>query len=74
MMHDGWMLGMGWGWILLLLLIIAAIWIGIRLAARGSVKPEDGRSPEDVLRDRLARGEIDEDEYRSRTEVLRQGS
>lgn len=58
---GGW--GMGWmsiGWILGLAVIAFAIWAVLR-----SVRPRDGAgaSPEEILKQRYARGEIDRDTY-----------
>ena len=64
MMRNGWMYGMGWGWVLVLLTLGLLIWFAVRVAGR-SAKPSV-TSPEGVLKERLARGEIGEEEYRSR--------
>jgi putative membrane protein len=69
--HAGW----GWGWIFPLawLVIIALFWT---FAWRGPWRRRgewrDERSPRSVLGERYARGEIDEDEYRTRLAVLRE--
>ena len=69
-MHGGFGLGMGWMWIWPVLLIVAAL-VVIR-ALLGAQRPPGGeKTPEEVLRDRLARGEIDEQEYSRRRELLR---
>ena len=79
-MHDGTMFGMGsgmgWLWLIGLIALVAIVWAVSRAAS--SSRPVDGgptrdRSPEDVLRDRFARGEIDEQEFRSRLAALRDG-
>lgn len=73
-MHDGFMFGMGWFWVVGLLLVLAVIWVLVWASSRrGSRDPSEPRerSPEEVLRDRFARGEIGEDEYRSRLRALR---
>lgn len=72
---DGWgwghMLGMGLFWTLLLLAAVAlVVWL-VRSGSRG---PAPGRpGAEDVLRERYARGEIDDEEYRYRLAELRHG-
>ena len=74
MMHDGWMFGMGWFWILALIVVACGIWIALRAGSRsdaGSGRSAPDKAPEEILRERLARGEIDENEYRSRMEALR---
>jgi putative membrane protein len=73
-MHDGWGFGMGWGWILGLVVIGAVVWAAMRAGARGGAQPPPReRTPEEVLRERFARGEIDEEEYRARRKTLREG-
>lgn len=73
--------GWGWGsWLLMsltMLVILALIAWGLFLLWRASVGGEEAGSaprpptPEAILRERLARGEIDPDEYRQRLEALR---
>jgi putative membrane protein len=78
---DGW----GWaGWIAMSVgmvafwaLVITAVVVAIRYltGTRGSAagSPGSGLSrAEDVLAERFARGEIDEDEYRQRRSALRE--
>ncbi|MGA9375883.1 MAG: SHOCT domain-containing protein [Mycobacterium sp.] len=84
MMDDGWMWGHGWGWgggvlmtvvmALFLVALIVAIVMAIRYLGGSSPAPRESRprpGPENVLAERFARGEIDEDEYRSRLSLLR---
>jgi putative membrane protein len=83
-MHDG----VGWGgWLLalLLLLVLAAlvvgvvVWLVTRSAGAGHTggAPAGGRpgasTAEQVLDERYARGEIEEEEYLRRRSVLRGG-
>ena len=85
MMYHGWMwgIGMGWvGWTLMAVVmvvfwggLIAAIVLAIRyLTGSSNVSagpPSDRLSrPEDVLAERFARGDIDDDEYRRRLTTL----
>ncbi|WAL64725.1 SHOCT domain-containing protein [Amycolatopsis cynarae] len=42
--------------------------------ATGTQQHTPGQTPEQTLAERFARGEIDEDEYRRRLEVLRSGA
>ena len=78
---DGW----GWGgWIVMTLMmvlfwaaVITAIVAAIHyLTGGGSQRNQRNdrpiRSAEDVLAERFARGDIDEDEYRRRTTLLRE--
>ena len=78
-MHDG---GSGhwWWWVIglvvLVLLVVAIVALFTRWPAGSAsrqVAPEAQRSSaEHVLADRLARGEIDPDEYRRRRDALRE--
>jgi putative membrane protein len=66
-----WLIGLG----VLALLIVFVVWMVTRLTqpkSASSAAPQSSRpSAEEVLGDRLARGEIDEDEYRRRRDALR---
>lgn len=69
----------GWGYALMTISMVvfwALIIYGVVLFARylgRSNRPRDQRpAPEDLLAERFARGEIDEQEYRQRLEALRQ--
>lgn len=69
-MWSGSFLGMGWMWfgpLLLLLLVGGVVWA---IVAAGRVR-HDGGSPEAILRQRFARGEIDTEEYHHRLDELR---
>jgi putative membrane protein len=70
--HGGW----GWGWIFPLtwIVVIAVFWTFAwrRPWWRGARGWHEATSPEAVLGERYARGEIDEDEYRKRLAVLRE--
>ncbi len=73
--------GNGWWWVIGIgaLLVLAMFVVLIAMLVRRDQPPEpssrravDGTSSaESVLADRLARGEIDEDEYRRRRDALR---
>lgn len=73
----------GWLWMVIpvlfwggLLALIA--WAVVRIFPSGQVGsvPREGNAPsaEDILRERLARGEISAEEYRKRLQVLRGGT
>ena len=68
--HDG---GNGWGWVVLVLVVVLLVAVTVLLVRHFS----DGRrgtgrrDAEDLLAERFARGEIDEDEYRRRRDALR---
>jgi putative membrane protein len=80
-MMDGY--DWSWGWILAMgafvLLVIAGIVVALMFARRGSghqiapgADPAGSRSQaHTILEERFARGEIDEDEFRRRSEMLR---
>ena len=68
----------GWGSWLVMMLVMVAFWglvifAIVALFRGGSAKSDrtPDRDPLRVLDERFARGEIDEDEYRARAEVLR---
>jgi putative membrane protein len=74
--HDG---SWGWGGWLLMTLSMALVW-GLAIGAivmlfRSDKSSRPGETagrqhPEQILAERFARGEIDEDEYRARADVL----
>jgi putative membrane protein len=67
----------GWGWFVTLLFWAVLVAAGILLfralnrAPRDTHHPGAWNAPEQLLAERFARGEIDEDEYRRRLSVLR---
>ena len=66
----------GWGWAMMavvLLLVLVALGALIYFVARdaGHRGARGGSDPLDLLDHRFARGEIDEDEYRKRRDILR---
>ena len=69
----------GWAWTVMLISMLA-FWallaLGIWLAVRSSstTLPERSRSAEETLRQRYAAGELDDEEFARRLEVLREGS
>jgi len=71
-MDGGWWWVMGIGWLLFLAFIGILVYMLVRHHT-DSGTPRAGRTSaaEDVLADRLARGEIDEEEYRRRRDALR---
>ena len=79
-MHDGG--GGHWWWLigLIVLVLLVAAFVALFTRRHGASEPprvshESQRSSaEQVLADRLARGEIDPDEYRQRRDALREQS
>lgn len=83
--HDGMGGGAGWWWFLMVIMMIAfwggLIWIGIALLRRDRHPLNVGPPPvsyssqrpsaQEILAERLARGEIDIDDYRQRVVALR---
>ena len=76
MMYGDWMGAHGWGaWTMfggVMVLFWAAVITAVVLAVRYTGRPTSYGlpRPEDVLAERFARGEIDEDEYRRRVTLL----
>lgn len=76
-----WNGGYGWGWIIgavvvigLFALLITAIVMAVRLTVAGrhsdAGSSQQMRGAENMLAERFARGEIDEDDYRRRMTAL----
>jgi putative membrane protein len=68
--HHSW--GSGWGWfvmVVMLLLVVAVTVLLVRHFNDGG--RARNRNAHDVLADRFARGDIDEEEYRKRRDALR---
>jgi putative membrane protein len=65
--------GRGWVWVLVVLLVVLLVAVTVLLVhhfsdgGRGTGR----RAAEDLLAERFARGEIDEEEYRKRRDALR---
>ena len=79
------MMGWGGGWYgmifgpLFMILVLAVVialavllvrWFGGLAPGPASSPPPQGRAPLDILKERFARGEIDQEEYESRRRVL----
>ena len=65
---GGWWMGAGWLVFLVLVVIVILLFVRHPDDSRDRVA---GNHAADVLADRFARGEIDEQEYRSRLDALR---
>ena len=71
----------GWGYALMTIsmvvfwaLVIFGVVALVRFFARADQPPTTRSTPEQLLADRFARGDIDEHEYHQRLDVLRGGS
>lgn len=74
--------GMGWGgmlfgplvWILIAVFIIALVMFAVRRtdnSSSGSGPQQSEKSPQDILKERYANGEIDKEEFEERRRVLK---
>lgn len=83
---DSWHMGWGWGWGgmmfgglamlvfwggLIVLIVLAVRWFGGRPGHHEGAGPPHKLTPLEILEERFARGEIDEEEYQHRRRVLR---
>lgn len=76
---EGHMMGMHWGWWIFWLAVVAfLIWLvtgttGASQSGTGTSPPTFPRkSAEEALRERIAKGELSEEEFRKRLQVLRE--
>lgn len=71
-MMWGWDSGWGWFWMSLMMVAfwVAVAWVIVTLV-RGGGSRRDSRDVQGILDERFARGEIDEDEYRRRRDLIR---
>lgn len=70
--------GNGWWWVmgivglLVLIALVAVVVLAFTQRSKPPGPPSTTRTADDLLSERFARGEIDEDEYRRRRETLRE--
>jgi len=73
-----WHGGGAWGWFVGTLLTVAfwgaLVWLVVQVARDRDATARRGLTPEGILAERYARGEIDTDEYRRRLDELSVGS
>ena len=62
---------MGIGLVIWLVIIGLLVWVAVRAMSHRTHSVDPADSAEDLLRRRFAAGEIDEEEYTKRSEVLR---
>ena len=70
--NDGW----GWGaWLMMTIFMVVfwglVAWVVVTLVRGSSGTQRPRSSAEDILAERFARGELDEDEYSGRLDALR---
>jgi len=79
--NSGW--GWGWGmWLTMMVFMLAflavVVWAVVMVTRSWTARPpyydpvEHGTDPKRILDERFARGEIDEEEYRKRKDVLQE--
>lgn len=76
---DGHMIGMHWGWWIFWLVVVAfLVWLVARMTGTSSSSagtpppPPPRQGPEEILRERFAKGEISEEEFRKRLHAIRE--
>lgn len=64
---------MGFGWVTIVVVIGVLVWAIVQSTTQRKdvTLPTNTKSAEAILADRFARGEIDNDEYRTRLDTLR---
>ena len=64
---------MGFGWVTIIVVIGVLVWAIVQSTSQRNdvTRPTTTKSAEAILADRFARGEIDNDEYRTRLDTLR---
>lgn len=66
--HSGW----GWWWMGVAMLVFWGLvaWVVVTLVRQGDRSSSGKRGAREILDERYARGEIDDDEYRRRSEPI----
>jgi putative membrane protein len=68
---DGFGWGMmGMGWLFMLVIVGLVVWAVVQATSSSRRKDDPTTSAQRILADRFARGEIDDEEYRRRTDEL----
>lgn len=62
-MYEGHWFGGGFMWIFWILLILVIVWAVKASVGTGGGAPPSNRSPLEILRERYAKGEIDQETY-----------
>lgn len=71
-MDGDWWWVMGIGMLILLAALVGVVVVVLSRRSGPTTSASGGRSAENVLADRFARGEIDDEEYRRRRDVIRE--
>ncbi|RYM06089.1 hypothetical protein EWH99_04355 [Sporolactobacillus sp. THM7-7] len=69
-MMSGFGIGMGFFWLVQLALFIAVIYFAVILIKKVNHKSDTDQPGESVLKERFARGEITEEEYKKMKKIL----
>lgn len=71
-MFDGHGFGFGGGfmWLFWILLIVLIVWVVKAVSSTDRSRGGSDKSPLEILRDRFARGEIDEEEFERKRKLL----
>jgi putative membrane protein len=69
-MYDGHWFGGGFMWLFWILLIVVVVWVVKAAAGGGNNSSEKQRSALDILRERYAKGEIDQQEFEQKRKDL----
>jgi putative membrane protein len=68
---DGFGWGMmGMGWLFMLVIVGLVVWAVVQATSSSRRKDDPTTSAQRILADRFARGEIDDEDYRRRTDEL----
>jgi putative membrane protein len=62
---------MGFMWLFWIGLIVLVVWLVVRVVSGGATRGDPQELPEQILKRRYARGEIDKEEYERRLSDLR---
>jgi putative membrane protein len=68
-----WHMGWAWWWMGVAMLVFWGVvaWVAVTLVRQRDSGGGSGPSAQEILAERYARGEIEDDEYRQRSELIR---
>jgi len=62
---------MGWGWIIGLIILVVVIWLIVKVVNRKKTPDQhDNKNPQDILKERYAKGEISKEEYEEKKRTI----